>query len=295
MAIRPRTRLLGPAAIFEGKPHFVTSGLVKYEFVPGYEALDAYEAGRALLGISRTLSISAHFFVNEEVITQSTALKHAGVFVRPFEKASFGFPFDVWLPTMNDVGNGVVGTAFWEMGKYIWNKAIGRKGKIESDLAKEKIDRLGGATDAVAAKIETSLKDATRPLIEGAGASTAFIIAGNNNTIVNIDRDAKEYLDANIIDKQTSSFVGTVPRFDVNTGSGGMFVFSEGRVISFKPEGSAFSRADNIYLSSSLRAWAAKKVSEVEFEGRAVRTLDGSIKMILVTKIVRPTTHKKAS
>ena len=51
--------------------------------------VDLYDIGQALIGFQRSLAITTHLVLNDEVITQAPALKGAKIFTHPSEEGSW--------------------------------------------------------------------------------------------------------------------------------------------------------------------------------------------------------------
>src|ERR1700709_1118781 len=52
-------------------------------------ALDLYDAGQALVGFHRSLALTAHLVLNNQIITQATALKGAQILSMPPQSGSW--------------------------------------------------------------------------------------------------------------------------------------------------------------------------------------------------------------
>jgi len=136
---------------------------VKYNFSEGSRAVDAYEGGRALLGLARSFSITTHIFVNDQVITQATALKNAQILLRPIREGSLEFPFEFLLPGADALRDGLYATIFWEFTKYALSRATGARRPSISDETKKMLSEKAGALNAVIDRLEAPLKEAHRP------------------------------------------------------------------------------------------------------------------------------------
>lgn len=258
---------------------------VKYNFSEGIRAVDAYEGGRALLGLARSFSITTHLFVNDQVITQATALKNAQILLRPIKEGSLEFPFEFLIPGIDALRDGVYATIFWEFTKYALSRAVGAKTPTISNQTKKIISEKAGALDAVIDRLEAPLKEAHRPI--GRGAENAIIIQGDNN-IINLNTRSQEHLETTVRDDVPAVWSGSIASFNANSGAGGLYVEDVERVIGFHPEiDGGFDNSTKQIIVENMLSYTRRRNSKIHLRGYGERTNSGMLKRIAVTSVLK--------
>lgn len=258
---------------------------VKYNIQDDDHRLDVYDAGVALSGISRSLAISIHYFVNESVIKQAPALSGARLHLLPPRPGSFVFQIDVEILAMTICGmavSGIIGNACWDFLKHLYARTIGKEYSPHNEIANTLATRNQGAVDAIIDTIENDVALMHRPIIHN--ATNVVVFSGDNN-IVNLDRSSYEYVKAKNISEKSSVFTGNVSSFNANTGRGRIFLLKFGRTISFSPALDAFTDEQKSLLAWSLNEYVNGNGGLLKIEANHISTPNGLLKSLIVHDI----------
>ena len=258
---------------------------VKYNLNSQDSYLDAYDAGIALSGISRSLAISMHYFVNGSVIKQAPALDGAKINLKPPKEGSFVFEIDIELATAAIGGmaaSGVVGNACYDFLKYIYSRTVGRDYNPTNKASERLIRKDEGAIDAIVDTIESDVASIHRPIIHN--AQNVFILNGQNN-IVRLDSGSYDYVRAKIVSDTTDRFIGNVSSFNAYTGRGRIYLKSDGRNISFSPEDDEFTDEQKALLAWSLNEYVNGNTGLLQLEATYVSTPGGLLKALNVREV----------
>lgn len=260
---------------------------VKYDLDHGEHRLDIYDAGVALMGISRSLSIAVHYFVNGNVIKQAPSLDGANIYLRPPREGSFIFEIDVGILTSTVGGmavSGVVGSACWEFLKHVYSKVIGIDCKPQNSTAQKLAYQDEGAIDAIVDTIEGDVASIHRPIIKN--SRNVFIVSGQNN-IVTLNRKSYDYVTAKIISDDVENFIGTVSSFNANSGKGRIFVKNDGRTIPFMPEDDEFNDRQKTLLAWSLNEYVNGREGLLKLDATHISTPGGLLKSLNVHDVTK--------
>jgi hypothetical protein len=234
--------------------------------------IDLYDVSRALLGFQRSLALSAHLVLNGEIITQAPSLKGVQILSTTPVKGSWEITATV-IAGIFAAGTAPKDTPFGHLiysvydyivheitGHHVdFNKSIGQlvKGRQEASALTE------AKLDSLIEKTENAVIDMHRPIIGSKTAKEANLVArlGRKSLSVGRGLDALTYQYAAYTRETEGAIVirGMISSYNTNTFKGRIFVFDEGRPISFELDENARSSTILALITDSLRMSALQR------------------------------------
>lgn len=238
--------------------------------------IDLYDVSVALSGFHRSLALTAHLILNDEVIVQAPNLKGASIRALTAEEGSWKLPIVLTI-----VGAGIhqLGTAPKDtpLGHlvhsgydYVVKQSLGFHVDYDMSLGEQyekaqrnndnikKIDQY--RFDSVIEKCENSIKDIHRP-INGQGTAEVARIKGKKGKkkkykkIGNdFDGETYEYISKSLLSNTAMKHYGRVSSYNSNTMSGRVFVPAVGFAVPFRLTGRAKNYVSVSLITSSLVA-----------------------------------------
>jgi len=208
--------------------------------------IDFYDAARALAGFQRSLALTTHLVLNNEIITQAPSAEGFQILIPPFEQGSWKATAIVAFTTAvaitsagRDSPLGQAVTSVYDaalmntMGFHVdYSKTIQQQiyeHSHDRGLTSEKIDSL-------CEKIENSVADMHRPIVVSETAGRAEVIqCGPSPKKLGPDFTAISYEYVRQTIRNENDFIsqGYVASYNVNTYKGRIFSLDERRLIPF--------------------------------------------------------------
>lgn len=268
----------------------------KTAFLGGYadqHRVPAYDAAKALYGISRSIIIPAHYLLEGEVRHRNVASPKYQLFLSPPSAGSFEallhFAFITGAAiAANPVSSAVAADLITKTVSATVKKAVGKLSqREEQELLKTEVVSPGDLA-ALSAAIEPGLREAHN--IVNSGVININIFTGSDQ-IVTLDQSTKNYLNNVRADQDIYVQMMSVGTYNANSGSGSAFDRGEGRMIPFSIQ----KKIDRTSISTIMRShtdYALSKFDEesdsfVAFQFRRTQDPYGNTKRIEVIK-VRP-------
>lgn len=281
------------------------------QFVLSYSGADAeaheidlYDVSQALIGFQRSLAITTHLILNDEVITQSPSLKGAQIYAFPAEEGSWRIKAGILVlgtaayhvataPNNTPLGHLVFSAYDYVISQSLgfhvdYNKSLGqlyeehRPQKANLPVIRE------SQLDAVVEKCAVAITEMHRPIFKTQTADRANIFAEAYNGGPQIplqatfSMDSFQYIIEEYVEEGSIPIRGFVSSYNSNTFKGRIFVPEEGRPISFLLEKSAQNEGSIQLIVESLRANALRgynaEPSEIYCIAKRVTTRSGSLK-----------------
>jgi hypothetical protein len=221
--------------------------------------IDFYDVSQALIGFQRTIALTTHLILNNEVIVQAPSLRGAKIFAEPAAQGSWKF-----LATVSLLGtasyniltadrNTVLGNLVTSAYDYVISESLGfdvdfnktliqqykelhqndKSPKVLKTSAVEPMMRL----DSLVEKCEAAIAQIHRPIVESETAKSATVIAKFNSIErklgPSLNQETFDYLDVTTKSPIAERFVGKVSSYNVNTFKGRIYVVDMGRPIPF--------------------------------------------------------------
>lgn len=263
--------------------------------------LDFYDAARAMAGFQRSLALTTHLVLNDEIITQAPSLKNAQILVATPAPGS-------WELVATIVGVAwVAGTAtketplghlLYSVYDYVVANTLGFHVDYNKSLyqthreAVEKKNLTPEKLDSLMEKIESSISDMHRPIVASESATQARLFwinwAGSEQIGPDMTELSYEYIARTIRREEVVEHEGLISSYNVNTYKGRIYLPLEQRPIPFELGESARTRRNANLITSSLHSNATNR-SETEgliiLHGQRLESSTGRLKALIVQDI----------
>lgn len=218
--------------------------------------IDLYDVSQALIGFQRSLALTTHLILNNEIITQSPSLKGASIYALPAEDGSWKLTAGIIITSL---GTGVytlgtapkdtpIGNLIHSAYDYVVSESLGVHVDYEKSLgqlyeeAQEKKQKLPEIKehqlDSLIEKCSTAITEIHRPIYKTRTADSATIVASLNNKALPVGSifsiDTYEYMHEAFMEKESEILNGRISSYNSNTFKGRIYVAEEGRPVSFE-------------------------------------------------------------
>ncbi len=237
-----------------------------------YHEIDFYDIAQALMGFQRSIALTTHLILNNEIITQAPSLKGAKLSALPPEEGSWKITAAITLtatglynvattPQETPLGHLVYSAYDYVVSESLgfhvdYNKSLGQHYK-EIQEKNKKIPVLSqNRFDSLSEKCETAIKDMHRPIIGKGTANKAVITAnifGNKQIIGHpLDEDTFEFIHKTNENDEPELIIGQISSYNSNTYKGRIYTIGEGRPIPFELFSSARDTKTVLLITNSL-------------------------------------------
>jgi hypothetical protein len=272
-------------------------------------AIDLYDVAQALVGFQRSLALTAHLVLNDEIITQAPALKGARIVALPAEPGSW--KMTAWILAgatglyniSTAQSNSPLGHLVYSLYDYViseslgfhvdYNKSLGqlyeqaKKAKIQLPVVRE------SQADSLIEKTERAIVEMHRPIFKTKTATSASIAATFGGRQVplqsRLDLDTYDFIHETRETEIPNVIEGRVSSYNSNTYKGRIYVAKYGRPVAFEVAMPARSQKAVRLITTSLRHNALKQYHEsaatlhcVAFEKTS---RSGRLKSLLLSKV----------
>lgn len=252
--------------------------------------IDLYDVAQSLMGFHRSLAITTHLILNQEIITQAPALKNAEIISYPSEPGSWKMTVGVWLVGGYNVttldNSSPLGHLIFSAYDYVVSQSLGfhvdydkSLGELYEQNNKNNLPIIKEhQLDSVIEKVQSSLIDMHRPIYSTQSARTLKITGNYDNKDKPLSsiftNDTYHYIREEKISKEIVEIEGLISSYNINTGYGRIYVSILGRTIPFELQHTVLNNKDS--LSSILQ----------NMRSNALRNKDDEIEKIKMLVIV---------
>ena len=223
--------------------------------------IDFYDVSQALIGFQRTIALTTHLVLNDEIITQSPSLKGAQIFALPAEEGSWKMTAGVVLAGAAYIGNTQnntpLGHLVYSVYDYIVSESLGfhvdynkSLGQLYEEHKKNDINLpvvRPAQLDSLMEKCTTAITEIHRPIYKNKTANEATITKSINGHEIPIGPkfsfETFQYLVEEFTEDEVDTISGYISSYNSNTFKGRIYVPEEERPVSF--ELSKFCRDEN--------------------------------------------------
>lgn len=272
-------------------------------------AIDLYDAAQALVGFQRSLALTAHLVLNNEIITKAPALKGARILALPAEPGSW--KMTAWviagMTGLYNLGtaqsNSPIGHLMYSLYDYVikeslgvsvdYNKSLGQlyeqaqKAKVNLPVVRE------AQVDSLLEKTERAILEMHRPIFKMQSAKSASITAslgGKNYPLgTTFDLETFDFIHETRSAEVPNVIEGRVSSYNSNTFKGRIYVTHYERPVAFEIDVPARSQRAVKLITTSLGHNALKQYNEpkatvhcVAFENTS---RSGQLKSLTITKV----------
>ena len=211
--------------------------------------LDLYDVSRALEGFHRTLALTTHLIINNEVITQAPSLKNATIYSLPPEEGSWKITVIV-CTTLFSLGTAPkdtpLGHLIYSAYDYVISESLGvhvdynkTLGKLYKEANAEKLPKIRETQlDSVIEKCSNSIKEMHRPIYQTNTATKAEISAKINTTtkMLSTSLDYETYMHIKTENVNTKEVLihGYISSYNINTFNGRIYTTEVNRAVPFE-------------------------------------------------------------
>lgn len=272
--------------------------------------IDFYDVGKALIGFQRSLALTTHLVLNDEVITQSPSLNGARIIALPPEEGSWTFAALIAFgasaiyklgtaPKDTPLGN-IMHSAYdyvisETLGFHIdYDKSLGQQYNALKASKQNELPILEQSRfDSVVEKCEVAVKDMHRPIVISETAEEAKITSsfGGKPRQMRNAMNAKtyEYVHTTIEGERPVEFTGRVSSYNINTFKGRIFIARENRPIPFELGDTAHGRRDISAIIDSMRMNARSRMpgrGEVTVKAFRRESRSGRLKGLFIVEVL---------
>jgi hypothetical protein len=268
--------------------------------------IDLYDVAQALIGFQRSLALTTHLVLNDEIITQAPSLRNAEIFAIPPEAGSWKITAAVAVsiyylgtaPKETPIGH-LISSAYdyvvaETLGFHVdYNKTLGQEYE-ELKTKENQIEKLPQSRfDSLAEKCEVAIRDMHRPIAKSRTATEAII----STRVGSVERqfgdplnlETYEYVAHTDRGSASFEFIGRISSYNINTFKGRVYIAAENRPIPFELGESARNIDSIIRVTTSLRVNAERKSSDgadIVFNAFRNTSRSGRLKSVFITEIL---------
>jgi len=279
-----------------------------------FHEIDLYDAAQALIGFQRSLALTTHLIINDQIITQAPALKGAKIYSSPAEEGS-------WRITAGVIITGV-STAIYQLGTtskdtpighlvrsaydYVVSESLGFHVDYEKTLGKSyeelkekksslpKIEQY--QLDSLIEKCSTAISDMHRPIYKTHTAEGATITANIGGQRVafrpSLSIETYQYLHEVYTEPTIETITGRISSYNANTFKGRIYNSEEGRPVPFELSQGARSDKSIQLIVASLSENALRNyrspASSVCFKVLKNKSKSGLLKSYKTLDVISP-------
>ena len=272
--------------------------------------IDFYDVSQALIGFQRSLALTTHLVLNDEVITQAPSLKRARIFAVPPEDGSWKITAAVMAgiytagtaPMDSPIGH-LVASAY----DYVVSETLGFHVDFDKTLGQqyEELQNEVGSSvkvlkesrfDSVIEKCEVAIRDMHRPIVQTETAIEASIFSQvgwhTSKLRQNLNSETYEHIAYTLEEDTPERFVGRVSSYNINTYKGRIYLRNEGRPVPFELGDVARDPRSVSLITNSLVSNARDRMSgegEVSVEAYRRVSKSGKLKGLFVIDVEQAT------
>lgn len=272
-------------------------------------AIDMYDVSQALISFQRSLALTTHLVLNDEIITQAPSLKGARIYSYPPEPGS-------WKTTavIAAIGTGIynlgtlennspLGHLVFSLYDYVISESLGvhvdydkSLGQLYEESKKKKQDLpiiRESQADSLIEKCSTAIREIHRPIYKSSTATTGRIIgnfSGQPQPLsTNFTLESYDYIHETRLGDKPEIIEGRITSYNTNTYKGRIYVPQFARPVSFELAQNARSAQSADLITTSLRRTALRQPKEDGSTIHAIALLNtsrsGRLKSLTITRL----------
>jgi hypothetical protein len=277
-------------------------------------AIDLYDVSQALVGFQRSLALTTHLVLNDEIIVQAPSLKGARIYTQPARPGS-------WELTAIIAVTAAAAGAFYKLGTapkdtpighlirsaydYVISEALGFHVDYNKTLGQqyEELKAQGVATDplspaqldSLVEKCEVAIREMHRPIYKSHTATSGHLIVESDPDRASIAHpltiETYQYIAHTDRSPEFRNIDGRISSYNINTFRGRIYAFQEQRPIPFELAESVRDDQSIAAITSSLSANAQNRGDEdgdIRFTVYENRARSGRLKSYYVVDVLFP-------
>jgi hypothetical protein len=189
--------------------------------------IDFYDVSQALIGFQRSLALTTHLVLNNQIITQAPSLKNAEIFAMPAKAGSWEFAAIITVlgggayAALTADRSSVLGHLIASAYDYVVAQSLGFHVDFEKTLGQQFDEAKKNNSsayvlgedrfDSLIEKCETAIIQMHRPIVENETATSAIISATINDKVLAI---------GHTLNRETNDFVQESRKSDIGIDHG---------------------------------------------------------------------------
>ena len=271
-------------------------------------AINLYDVGQALIGFERSLALTTHLVLNNEIITQAPALKNAQIVAYPSREGSWELTAGILLlaaggiyklgtaPKDTPIGH-VIRSAYDyvisnTLGFHVdFDKTLGQQ--IQESRAQDRSIPLlpQSRFDSLVEKCDVAVREMHRPIYKSETAGEAHLLTRLGSKIESLGptltMETYEYIAYTETSSTTTELTGQVSSYNSNTFKGRIYVEEFGRPIPFELVDKARDPKTISTITRSLDANAQRRNDGyIEFVALQIHSRSGRLKALLILEVL---------
>lgn len=269
--------------------------------------IEMYDVAQALIGFQRSIALTTHLVLNQEIITQAPALKNAEIIALPPTEGSWKINTIVVLTGLYGIttleNTSPLGHLMYSLYDYVVSESLGFHVDLNKSLgqlyeeAQKKKQALPeikqNQADALVEKCNTAMHEIHRPIYKSKSAERASISATIGHTSIPLQVpftfDTWGYIHETRISDEQENHSGRISSYNSNTYKGRVYVEKFGRPVSFELAKDARDHKTVELVTTSLQTNALRMYSEekglIYFSAFLRTSRSGQLKSLLITQL----------
>ena len=268
--------------------------------------IDFYDVAQALVGFQRSLALTTHLILNNEIIVQAPSLRGAEIYAFPPKTGSWKWATIVAIGTavygsLTAPKDTILGNLTISAYDYVISQALGfhvdfdsTLGEQYEDLKNKEVDVpiiTESKMDSLIEKCEPAIKSMHRPLVVSKTAEYAEIRGQTQGKISDLPVLTLDTFDfINFTEQQEGSefICGKVSSYNINTFRGRLFAESEHRPIPFELHELARDNNSIALITGSLQMNAIDRwndLGNVRFGAYKKVSRTGRLKSLVIVSV----------
>jgi len=271
------------------------------------QRIEMYDVSQALIGFQRSLALTTHLVLNQEIITQAPSLKGAVIHALPPTEGRWKINTVVVLTGLYGLttldNTSPLGHLVFSLYDYVVSESLGvhvdlnkSLGELYEEAQKNKQplpEIKQHQADSLIEKCNTAMHEMHRPIYKSETASRADVLAaiGSQKLSINVPftLDSWGYIHETRTSDKQELLIGRVSSYNSNTFKGRIYVEKFGRPVSFELSKEVRDQKTIELITTSLQTNALRMYSEnkglVYFLAYSRTSRSGQLKSLLITQI----------
>lgn len=222
----------------------ILSANIKLIYSGGVDAttsgIDLYDLSKALYGFHRSLAITYHYLLHDEIITKTPYARDFRIISYPPKEGSFEIIACILVASKiikeftTASKDTILGHVAFSLYDYVVKKCLGIHIDMSKSLYKQYLESRKHKVESLAQKLESSVRYMHRPIQTHSAIACSLSFDEGNK--IEFDRKTLDMIDKMQIETESNMYTGRVSGYSANTRSGMIYSEEEKRSIPFEIE-----------------------------------------------------------
>lgn len=249
-----------------------------------FDGLNMYYGADALSGFAEALSVTTHAILNNNVVTQTPAVKgfkldfkeaHDGSYV---QKVTMEFTDADAVRVIKFLGT----KGFIELLNFHLASPLGLNPRIESAAAKGWLRTSMDDSEKLLDRLVGPLKKIHHPVY---GQGYKVVLYKSRTAMLGFNELTFDYLTGSTVEQSVEVIEAAVSRFNARTFTGRIIEAEDADSVSFSPLKAGLVKHSRVLLANSLKNLTEGRFTKVGLEVRRVLSRDGRTKHLIVQSV----------